>query len=133
MLSHTTLSVPQSSGQTSRCASRKIGEGVYSIVGRVLLPSEVINAYHIGIKVTADEVDLVWENEVEDGNSVLKLGNVWYGRFDADRDTLSMIKHWHFAGSPWKSKLELCIFSSGTSRNPTRKRTEWPSAFKLPP
>lgn len=134
LLKQTTLSVPQSSGQTSWNAAQKIDDiGVYSLVGRVLLPSGDLNAYHVGLKVTSHDVAVLWADEAQDGNSGWATGNVWYGQFDADSNTVAMIKHWHMAASPWKSKLELWTFKSGTQNAPTRKRTEWPSEFKLPP
>lgn len=134
LLKQTTLSVPQSSGQTSWNAAQKIDDiGVYSLVGRVLLPSGDVNAYHVGLKVTSHDVVVLWADEAQDGNSGWAAGNVWYGQFDADSNTIAMIKHWHMAASPWKSKLELWTFKSGTGNAPTRKRTEWPSEFKFPP
>ena len=133
MLKQTKISVPQPSGKITWNAAQMVGDGVYSLVGRVLLPSKDLNAYHAGLKMTSGVVEVLWADEVEDGDSAWTAGNVWYGRFDAKKDVLAMIKHWHKAGSPWKSKLELWTFASGTQDAPERKPTEWPSAFALPP
>ncbi|KAL8791962.1 MAG: hypothetical protein Q9195_005451 [Heterodermia aff. obscurata] len=129
MLKQTTLSVPQSSGQTTWNAAQKIDDGVYSLVGRVLLPSKDLNGYHVGLKVTSNDVKVLWADEVQDGDSAWTAGNVWYGRFDADKDVLAMIKHWYKVASPWKSKLELWTFESGTQNAPKRKKTD--AAFSL--
>ncbi|KAI1454127.1 hypothetical protein F4805DRAFT_469599 [Annulohypoxylon moriforme] len=118
LLKQKTLSVPQSSGKTSWNAAQKIDDnGAYSLVGRVLLPSGDINAYHVGLKVVSNNVEVLWADEVEDSNVTWTAGKVWYGRFDTSNNTL----------------LELWVFDSGTQDAPTRKRTEWPLEFKFPP
>lgn len=133
MLKQITLSIPRSSGQTAWKSAQKIDSGVYSLVGRVHLPSKNLNSYHVGLKITSNDLELLWADEIEDGDSAWTNGNVWYGRFDADKSTLAMIKHWYKDASPWKSKLELWTFESNTWDAPTRKKTGWPSDFKLPP
>lgn len=133
MQSQAMLSIPQSSGQTTWNSAQRIDSGTYSLVGRALQPSKTQTTYHVGLKKTDKDVEVLWADEVPDGNSVWEAGNVWYGRFDADKEDLAMIKHWFKGESPWKSKLELWTFSTGTQEAPTRKKTEWPSNFTLPP
>jgi hypothetical protein len=133
MAKQTTLSVPLPSGPTVWNAAQNIDDGVYSLVGRVISSPTNLNAYHVGLKVTPSNVAVLWADEVSDGDTGWTAGNVYYGRFDAESDTLAMVKHCYKASSPWKSKLELWTFGSGVQEAPTRKRTEWPSDFRLPP
>ncbi|RSL48466.1 hypothetical protein CEP54_012909 [Fusarium duplospermum] len=135
MVKQTSLSVPQSSGETTWTAAQKIdkADGIYSLIGRVVQSPRNTNAYHVGLKVTAGELAALWAREEQDGNTVWTAGCAWYGQFDANSTNLAMIKHWYMDAKPWKSKLELWMFASGLQEAPTRKRTEWPSGLKLPP
>ncbi|KAI0490237.1 hypothetical protein F4859DRAFT_520057 [Xylaria cf. heliscus] len=133
LLKQTTVSVTQASGPTTWNAAEKIENGIYSLVGRVQKSPKDVHAYHVGLKVTSDDVEIIWEDEVQDGDSAWTAGRVWYGQFDMNTNNPAMIKHWYKAGSPWTSKLELWTFDSGTQNAPIRKNTEWPSDSKLPP
>ncbi len=87
---------------TIHTAVQELSEGtVMSLVGLVTADAAHCNVLHIGLHLANDKPQVLWADEVDNGNSGWTVRSVWHECFDAAGASLAIIKHWHKGRVPW--------------------------------
>lgn len=117
-----------------------MGNGVYSLVGRVHRTSTTTSAYHVGLKVAEGDdgqarMETLWNSAVIDEHSDMthEPGEVVYGVFGDDDSAKVMVKYYDL-GSAKPSSVELWSTGESAGKNiiaPVKYTAAWnPSSLK---